>query len=58
MADGGNQMHITTTHAWRQREKQLEKVVQVQAYIRRRMLAPGHLVVEMNGKQFGVSQEE
>ena len=33
-------------------------MAQVQAYIRRRLLAPGHVVVETNGKQRDVKQEE
>ena len=39
-------------------EEQLEQVVQVHACIRRRMLAPGHLVVETKGKQCNVREEE
>ena len=37
--------------------KQLSKVVDFQTYDRRRMVAPGHFVVETNGKQCDVWQE-
>ena len=43
---------------WWQRGEQLETVVQCQAYIRRRMQAPGRLVVETNDKHCDVIQEE
>ena len=36
----------------------METVVQCQAYIRRRLQAPGYLVVETNDKHCDVSQEE
>ena len=61
MADGGSQTHqerrSSQEDRWRQRGELLEKVAQVQACIRRRMLAPGDLV-ETNGKQCDVRQEE
>ena len=41
---------------WRQQEE--ERVVEDQEYIRRRMLAPRHLVVAANGRQCEVKQEE
>ena len=44
--------------SWRQGEEQLEKVAQGDACVRRRMPAPGHMVVETNGKQCEVRQEE
>ena len=49
MADGGNQTHLESHNSqsndpWREREEQLEKLVQVQAHIRRRGRSPGHLV--------------
>ena len=36
----------------------METVFQCQAYIRNRMQAPGHLVVEANDKHCDVSQED
>ena len=49
MADGGNQTHLEGQNSqsndpWREREEQLEKLVQVKAYRRRRRHSPGHLV--------------
>ena len=41
---------------WRQQEE--ERVVEDQEYIRRRMLAPRHVVVAANGRQCEVKQEE
>ena len=54
MADGVRQTQQESRSSqadlWRQRGQQLETVFQCQAYIRRRMHAPGHLVVETNDK--------
>ena len=64
-ADGGRPTHKESRGSEADSEKQflifckqLWKVVHFQAYDRRRMVAPGHLVVETNGKQCDVRQDE
>ena len=62
MADGGRPTHKESRgleeDLWRQFVEQLSKVVRFQASYRVRMVMPGHLVVETNGNQCGVRQEE
>ena len=61
MADGGRPTHKESRgpeeDPWRQFFEHLSKVVRAQESYRVRMVTPGHLVVETNGKQCDVRQE-
>ena len=63
MAEDGNQSHQESESSqsedpWRQGEQQLVRVMQVHTFVRRRMLALAHLVVETSDKSCSVDQEE